>query len=240
MRSTAKIKYVITGFALSLVLFNCKTQKPLNGQKTKSFKLGKYSTVTMLGGYTLEFKENNEVTYKWNSDITSFDRHGRFEISNDTIEINYEPLLEITKLSSKENRSIIQFKNKAGKELTNCNIKIFKNEKTKEDTCDENGKIILEERIEKIDSIYLNWDFMEYGVYPKEHKFIPKTDKVEDQIIEGFVELEIILEEDLIGHPVSSNKYKLLIVGPNELYPGLDYDPNTIYVIGGTLKKASK
>ena len=51
----------------------------------------------MLGEYTLEFKENREVVYLWNSDITSFDRIGKFEIFNDTIEINYEPLLDIVK-----------------------------------------------------------------------------------------------------------------------------------------------
>ena len=194
----------------------------------------------MLGEYTLEFKENREVVYLWNSDITSFDRIGKFEIFNDTIEINYEPLLDIVKKPSTENYSTIQFRNKEGQELSNCHVFTFINGKRNEELCDMKGQIILKETIEKIDSIYLNWDFDELGYYPEEHKFIPKIDMNDERIIKGFVHLEINLEEDLIGHPVSSNKNKLLIVGQNEIYPGLDYDPNTIYVIGGTLKKASK
>ena len=225
---------------MPLILFHCKTQKPLEVQKKKYFELGKYSKATMLGGYTLEFKENHKVIYLWNSDITSFERIGKFKIFNDTIEINYEPLLDIVKKISTENYSTIQFKNREGQELSTCNVKTFINGKRKEELCDGNGQIILRERIEKIDSIHLNWNFVELGLYPKEHKFIPKIDKVGGRIVEGFVHLEIILEEDLIGHPVSSNKNKLLIVGPNEIYPGLDYDPNTIYVMGGTLKKTSK
>ena len=54
----------------------------------------------------------------------------------------------------------------------------------------------------------------------------------------GFVQLEIKLEEDLVEHPIGSNESILIILGPNDLYPGLDYDSKTIY-LGGILKKAA-
>lgn len=240
MECKVEITYLVVICTLTLVLYNCKIQNTLVGQKDKSFELGKYSTSTMMGGYTIDFMENDKVKYNWRSDITSFDRIGRFEVSNDTISINYEPLLEINNLPTNDNYSTFKFRNKEGTVLNNCTLETFIDGKVNKIQSDQHGNVILNSRIDEIDSLYLNWSFTDFEFYPKEHKFNPKLDKIDNQLIQGFVQLEIILEEDLIGHPISSNKSKLLIVGPNELYPGLDYDPNTIYIIGGKLKKASK
>ena len=240
MKSRDKLKYLILIFTLSVILYSCKTQNSLVEQNVKSFELGKYSTATTLGGYSLDFTENDKVKYNWRSDITSFDRNGKFEVSNDTVIINYEPLLELKNIPTEDNYTTIKFRNKEGAALNNCKITTFMNGKANEFQSNENGNIILNMRIDKIDSLYFNWSFTEFGIYPKEHKFNPKLDRIDNVIVKGFVQFEIMLEEDLIGHPVGSNEYKLLIVGENELYPGLDYDPNTIYLLGGTLKKASK
>ena len=233
------MKYLLGCFGLVFLLINCKTQIAINNEKAKTFEFGEYSMSTMLGGVSFDFKANHEVVYNWNSDIANFDRTGYYTIHNDTIEIKYEPLISITRSIAEEKLSTFQLMNKEREELVDCNITFFKNGIEHNRLCNEHGIIKIEERMEEIDSIYFNWDFVNLGVYPTEHKYIPKLDKIGYNLLEGFNHLEVKLEEDLIGHPISTNNTTLLIVGKNELYPGIDYDPNTIYVLG-LLKKACK
>ena len=233
------VKAISLYFIYCIFIMSCNTVKPTYKHKIKSFETGKYSTSTSLGGYNLEFKKNNQVLYNWKSDILGFNRIGKYQIESDTITILYEPLLAIKKINKRTDETIFQFRNKQESSLQNCNIKLFQSGKILEKLCDKNGKVTLYEKIETIDSLYFNWNFLDFGIYPIEHKFVPNKDKINGELASGFVQLDIILEEDLIGHPVSSNEYKLLIIGPNELFPGLDYDPETIY-LGGILKKTGK
>lgn len=230
------MKKTLLIFSVLLLFSNCKTLRKDSPANVKSFEIGKYYTSSMVGGYNLDFKENNEVIYEWYSDIFSFDRIGKFEVKNDTIQIIYEPLLQIKRLQNVDEKSIIVFKNKKGHPIQNSQLTIFRNGEMNDLICDEEARVEFNDRFEQIDSIYFNWKFVEFGIYPNEHKFCPQIDKIQNELIIGYAQLELVLEEDLIGHPISSNKSTVLIVGPNQLYPGLDYDPNTIY-LGGILER---
>ena len=199
--------------------------------------MGEYQGGTLLGGVKYKFQEDNKVLLRWGSDITYFDRTGTFEIEKDTIRIIFEPLLQIKKIDSNEIGSRISFKNNLDEPIENCNLLLFQNGVAFQIEEEKDGSFKFDLLIEKIDSMYLNWQYTEFELYPDEHKFCPRIDKVNSKLLKGFVELEIIMEEDLIGHPISSNNAELLIVGKNKIYPGLDYDPNTIYVGGAILEK---
>ena len=221
-----------------IILFpNCKSIPSKQNEELKVFELGEYQVGNLLGGVKYDFKENNKVDLTWSSDIASFDRTGTFEVEKDTIRIIYEPLLQIKTIGSNARKSRIWFKNNLGEQIGNCNLLLFRNGSAIQMEEEQKGLFEFDFVVEEIDSMYLNWQYLEFELYPEEHKYCPSTDRVNSMLLKGFVELEIIFEEDLIGHPISSNCSELMIVGKNKLYPGLDYDPNTIYVGGGVLEK---
>lgn len=224
-------------FSFIILFSKCKSIQTKKVDEPKTFELGEYSGGTILGGVVYVFEENNKVLLKWNSDITSFDRTGTFAVENDTIRISYEPLLEITSIPSKEERSTVWFKNNLAEPIGSCNLLLFQNGVAIQIEEEKEGLFQFDFQIEEIDSMYLNWQFVEFELYPQEHKYCPKIDKVNSMLLNGFVEMEVLMEEDLIGHPISSNHADLMIVGKNKIYPGLDYDPNAIYVGGGILEK---
>ena len=224
-------------FSLTILFSKCKSIQTKHVDEFKIFELGEYQGGTLLGGVKYKFQEDNKVLLHWGSDIAYFDRTGTFEIEKDTIRITFEPLLQIKKIDSNEIGSRISFKNNLDEPIENCNLLLFQNGVTFQIEEEKDGSFKFDLLIEKIDSMYLNWQFTEFELYPDEHKFCPRIDKVNSKLLKGFVELEIIMEEDLIGHPISSNNAELLIVDKNKIYPGLDYDPNTIYVGGAILEK---
>lgn len=193
-----------------------------------------------MGGKNYEFKPNNTLTYNFKSDIAKFDRHGKYTIVEDTIFIEYEPFIETNCIGFDKGKSSFQFKNKNGTPLQNCTIELFINANSEIKEGDENGLITITEEFQNFDSIYLNWDFLEFKIYSKEHKLIPKIDKINGYPLQGFLNIEVILEEDLIGHLIKSNKTAMLIIGRNQIFNGLDYRKNHIYPFGILEKNGSK
>jgi len=112
----------------------------------------------------------------------------------------------------------------------------FFEEESKALKTDSTGILRIDKKIEQIDSIYFNWQFEEFGIYPIDNKFIPRKDKIEEELETGYLKLEVFVDENLLGHPINNNETKLLVIGDNQLFCDLDYDPDIVYT-GGILEK---
>jgi len=221
---------------LFLIISSCSTSKSYDKSNIKNFEIGYFSTINLIGGHGYEFLNDKKVIYNWHSSLFSFNRKGIYKIKNDTIEIEFEPMTILKNKRVNLDETIIQIKKFNGNNFIDFPVEIFRKGIKKLEKTDSSGIININGPIENIDSIYFNWQFEEFGIYPIETKYDPKHRKVEGEFLKGFVNLEVLIDEDLIGQPIQSNFCKLLIIGNNELFEGTNYDPNVIY-LGGILKK---
>ncbi len=217
-----------------MALNSCIPHKEIQLKKTIDF--GYYRTFHMMGGHGYDFQNDSIVVYKWSSDLFSFERQGKYTRKNDTIVIQFTPLMKLQSLGHGQKITELHIKNFKNQKLVGFPVDFFMGEKIKTVKSDSFGVINIENRIEEIDSIHFNWQFREYGIYPIDNKYEPKIDLVDHQLQVGYVKLEVKLVENLIGHPINRNTDKLLVIGNNKLFIGLDYDPDVIY-LGGILEK---
>lgn len=166
-----------------------------------------------------EFTANDSIVKSWINDIESYQRKGVYRTSGDTVFIEFEPICEI-----------LNFIDSSGNDLTlietaqtyylHISYKVFIGDSSYIVRPDSTGKTVFKD-VATIDSIY----FDSRNSFKNPFYQIDKN-----KLVSGIYEIKF--KYTLLQYAFKSNSEVLLILNKKEIFLGIDYDPEIIYING--------
>lgn len=166
-----------------------------------------------------EFTANDSIVKNWINDIGSYQRKGVYRISGDTVLIEFEPICEILNFidSSGHDLTLIDTEQTS---YVRIYYKVFIGDSSYIIHPDSTGKTVFED-IATIDSIY----------FDRGNSFNNPFYQIDkNKLVPGIYEIKF--KYPLLQYAFKSNTEVLLILNKKEIFLGVDYDPEIIYING--------
>ncbi len=192
-----------------------------------AFSFCPYAQNPILGGWrsgsfpssNYEFTANDSIVKSWTNDIGSYHRKGVYRTSGDTVFIEFEPICEI-----------LNFIDSSGNDLTlietaqpyyfRIYYKVFVGDSSYIVHPDSTGKTVFKD-VATIDSIY----------FDSRNSFTNSFYQIDkNKLVPGICEIKF--KYPLLQYTFKSNTEVLLILNKKEIFLGIDYDPEIIYING--------